>query len=366
MLVRPKKKELSAEERQSITQASAKQTGSMSSPKTYDPNYPLFDIPVNKKVLVYIPNHTVVDADGISSIRADIFTAHQCKLGKAYVDVRCCGEVINESLGFDGSCPVCDAVQDCWTLFNHKWKELCKSRGYDPTSPEADEALKADKKELLDDRSIKKAEQYITFPIVVIDCEEGKTIPKKDAQGKITGTPMFYTIRTSTYDDKWMTAFDALEDDSEDGVDHNPAGRWAILNYTYTPKSGNHTKMDSARNLKVSFKTMGDAVYREWEKYFDEQTKDWTPEVAQDVLVRNSLRDMDEMKEVAEELLKPVREALQMYLLFEKKENGAVVATNANAEEALAGFGATAVGTGVGTEGTLPEAPVGEMPNVIQ
>lgn len=366
MLARPKKKELSAEERQSITQASAKQTGSMSSPKTYDPAYPLFDTPVNQKVLIYIPNHTEINEDGVSSIRADLFTAHSCRMGKAYVDVRCCGEVINEKLGLDGSCPVCDATQNCWELFNKQWAELCKSKGYDPSSPEADEALKNDKKELLDARAVKKAEQYITFPIVVIDCEEGKTVPKKDAQGKITGTPMFYTIRTSTYEDKWMTAFDAMEDESEDGVDHNPAGRWAVLNFTYTPKSGSHNKRDSARNLKVTFRTMGDAVYREWEKYFDQMTIDWTPEVAQDVLVRNSLRDMDEMKEVADELLKPVREKLQMYLLTQGGATVPAVTGNANAEEALAGFGATAAETGVAPQGALPEAPVGEMPNAVQ
>lgn len=367
MLARPKKKELTAEERASITQASSRQTGTMTSPKTYDPNFPLFDTPVNQKVLVYIPNHTRVTEDGVSQLRADIFTAHSCKMGKAYVDVRCSGEVINETLKLDGSCPVCDAVSDCWTLFNHQWEELCKSRGYDPASPEADEALKQDKKDLLDARAVKKAEQYITFPIVVIDCEEGRTVPKKDAVGKITGHPMFYTTRMSTYEDKWKTAFDALDDEEDTAVDYNPAGRWAIMNFTYTPKSGNHNKRDSARNLKVSFKTMADASYREWEKYFDEMTESWTPEVAQDVLVRNSLRDMDEMKEVADELLKPVREQLQMMLLAKGGNATApAVSANTNADEALAGFGATPVEAGVAPAGTLPEVPVGEMPGTVQ
>lgn len=230
MLARPKKKELTVEEREAITQASARQTGNMSSPKTYDPNYPLFEVPVNQKLLVYIPNHTIVDADGVSKIRADVFTAHECRAGKSFLSVRCSGEVVSEQLNLDGSCPVCNAISECWELYNYQWRELCKMRGYDPESPEADEALKNEKKELLDQRAVKKAEQYITFPIVVVDCEEGKTVPKKDAQGKLSGKPMFYTIKMSSFDDKWKTAFDALEDD--DASDYNPAGRWAILNFT--------------------------------------------------------------------------------------------------------------------------------------
>lgn len=362
MLARPKKKELTVEEREAITQASARQTGNMSSPKTYDPNYPLFEVPVNQKLLVYIPNHTIVDADGVSKIRADVFTAHECRAGKSFLSVRCSGEVVSEQLNLDGSCPVCNAISECWELYNYQWRELCKMRGYDPESPEADEALKNEKKELLDQRAVKKAEQYITFPIVVVDCEEGKTVPKKDAQGKLSGKPMFYTIKMSSFDDKWKTAFDALEDD--DASDYNPAGRWAILNFTYTPKSGSHNKRDSARNLKVTFKTMADASYREWERYFDELTKDWTPTVAQDVLVRNALRDMDEMNAVAEDLLKPVREKIQMFKLSQGLPAGSntpAVATT-DAENALAGFGATPVETK--PQGELPEVPVGEMPSV--
>ena len=64
MLRRPKPKKLSVEEQQLITTASAQQTGKQAFVKSYDPDYPVFDIPVNQKVLVYIPNHTVLGEDG--------------------------------------------------------------------------------------------------------------------------------------------------------------------------------------------------------------------------------------------------------------------------------------------------------------
>lgn len=353
MLQRPKKKELSAEERASITRASARQTGELSSPKTYDVNYPLFDTPINEKVLIYIPNHVVTQEDGTVELRKDVFAAHEVRIGKAFTSVRCSGEVVNEALGLDGSCPLCNAMADAWTLYNYQFAELAKSRGLDADAPETKEVLKEEMKQLLNERAVRKADRWYTFPIVVVDCEEGKTVPKKDAEGKITGTPMFYSVREATYIDKWLSAFDAIDDDDA-GSDHNPAGRWAILNFTYTPKTGTHNKRDSARNLKVSFKTMS-SDYNAWEEYFNEITEEWTPEKAQEVLVRNVLRDMSEMEEAAEEIIKPTKDSIAMY---EMRAHQEPKATSTSADTALANFGATPVGT-------TPETPVvGEMPNI--
>lgn len=370
MLARPKKKELTQEQRQAITSASRKQTGTMSSPKTYDPNFPVFEIPVNKKLLVYIPNHTVSTEDGGVELRMDKFAAHQVKMGKAYSSVRCTGEVVNEALKLDGTCPLCDATQTCWDLYNKQYAEICNSRGFKVDSQEAEEQLKETRKELIKDMVIGRAELWMTFPIVVIECEEGKTVPKLDAEGKIQGTPMFYSVREQTYIDKWMTAFDALED-SEGDVDRNPAGRWAVLNFTYTPKSGQHNKRDSARNLKVSFVERDNL--KEWAEYYDKLTEEWTPEKAQDVLVLNAVRDMDEMIETAEQLIKPTRERLEVYNLSATGSIGGTQVAPAvgNADSALANFGATPVEqTGTQAENaqapqTPQTPPVGEMPSNV-
>lgn len=367
MLARPKKRDLTPEQRASITQASAKQTGSMMSPKTYDPNYPLFSNPVNDKVLVYIPNHIVQESDGSVHLRWDKFASHQCRIGKAYSNIRCCGEIVNEALGFDGSCPACSAVTDSWTLYSYKWKQFCAVRGLDPESEEVKEQYKNDRKELMGEMAIQGANLFLTFPVVLIECEPGKTVPKKDANGQIVGTPMFYTVLERTYADKWLAAFDALGD--EEGIgDKNPAGRWAVLNYMYTPKTGTHNKRDSARNLKVSFKTMGES-YRDWEKHFDNMTVDWTPEVAQDVLVQNALRSMDEMNEAVEELIRDTRAKIETYKIQEETKLSGVVPVSApatDAEQALQNFGAvpvteTPASQPVGT-GSAPQAPIGELP----
>lgn len=357
MFKRPEPKKLTHEQMQKIVSASAKQEPGMSSPKTYNPDYPVFDTPVNQKVLIYIPNHSEIDEKGAVQIRADRYCSHTVRVGKAFTDVRCCGDLVNEELHWNGSCPVCDATNACWDLYKYQISDIARSKGVSPENAGTDELLAEDRKRLLSDMVVRAREKWITFPIIVIECEEGKTVPKKGADGKINGTPMFYSIRELTYQDKWKKAFDALEDD---GADENPAGRWAVLNFTYTPKTGQHTKRDSARNLSVSFRRM--EGYGEWEKYFDKLTEGWDAECAINNLVRNSVRSMEEMEEVAAQLLEPVNTKLAEYRIMKGEANVPQVVTS-SAEDALANFG----GAEAGVESpmnppTSPKVNLGEMP----
>ena len=57
MLKRPEKKNFTADEKSSIVNASRNQTGKTQVIKSYDPAYPVIEVPVNQKLLVYIPNH---------------------------------------------------------------------------------------------------------------------------------------------------------------------------------------------------------------------------------------------------------------------------------------------------------------------
>lgn len=369
MLKRPAPKNLSAEERQQISAASAAQTGVPSRIRSYDADFPVFEVPVNQKILAYVPNHTVIGPDGSVLLRMDQFAAHPIIDGRSYGDVRCSLDVRLDSLGLDGSCPLCDSLRDeMWALYNKEYQDIARTKGIDPKSPEAQEALKEDRKNLVNAMAIKSPAIWYTFPIVVIDCVEKDgqltLTPKKDAQGRITGRPMWYQIRKSTYDEKWGAAFDGLSDTDQGengGIPTTPAGMWVILNFTYTPKSGKHDKMGSARSLKVSFKPM--QGYEQWATYFDQLTEEWTPEKAQDTLVMNAVRSMDEMRQVADEIAGPTRRKLAMYELGETTKP----AVQGDANNALASFGGTPVeNAGVGTPPTTPgELPLtGEMPNV--
>lgn len=365
MIGRPAPKKLTPEQAKAITSGSAKQSGSITSPKTYDPNYPVFEVPVNDKLLVYVPNHTVMDESGVKVLRADRFTSHSVRDGKAYLDVRCTGEVVSEALGWDGTCPLCNGMNECWDLYNKQYKELCESRGMEVGSPEAETALKEDRKQLLDNMAIKNAEKWITFPIVIIDTEQGSTKLKLDAENRAVGTPVFYSVRVKTYEDTWGKAFDAIDEDEDGVAEHNPAGRFAILNFQYDAKGGQHNKRDSARNLKVAFTEK--ANLKDYAAEYDKLTEDWTPEKAQEVLVRNAVRSMDEQIAVADQLLKATRDKLDMLSLSAPAVAGVAGGVQGSADAALANFGATPVAENTESTGSTPPTADdgGEMPKNV-
>ena len=364
MIKRPTKKILSPDALKALSEASAQQTTTMSRIKSYDPNYPVFDVPINQKVLVYIPNHTQVGPDGSVSMKMEVFAAHPIIDGVTYEDVRCTRTIINEDLGLDGTCPLCDAMQDNWTLYNKELEEIAAAKGINPKGPDADTLLKEDRRNLISKMVVKSAERWYVFPIVVIACQEkdGKMtlIPKRDAENRISGKAMWYTIRETTYKAKWDTAFDSL--DEEDG-NNCPAGRWAVLNFTYPSKDGSWDKMNSARSLQVSFKGM--PGYEEWERYFDTMTEEWDSAKAIETVVIAGIRDMDEMKEVEETVMKPARKKLALYALAGGLPNNAPALPGAGAKGAdatLAQFGVGAAEPMGGTPaaGEMPDA--GEMP----
>lgn len=365
---RPAPKKLSAEAQAAITSASAQQTGKAVRQKSYDPDYPVFDVPVNQKVLVYIPNHTVMSPDGQVQLRMDKFAAHPVIDGRSYGDIRCASGIVSEELGLDGSCPLCDAMSEIWELYNFEYNDIARGKGIDPNSPEAQELLKQDRIDLAHDMKVKQAEVWYTFPIVVIECEEKDgqmTVnPKKNAEGQITGKPMWYSIRERTFLDKWVAGYDSIDTDGDTPT--SPAGLWAILNFTYQPKSGKPDKMGSARALKVTFKTMNES-YAQWATHFDKITEGWTPEKAQEVVVLDAVRDMNELVEACDSIMKPVKEKITMHKLGQTTASapaaGALPQTNADA--ALANFGATAVEPPKADEDTAGAPPtnlVGEMP----
>ncbi len=365
-LKRPTVKKLTAEEAENITKSYAGQTAEMQRVTSYDPNYPVFQVPISQKVLVYVPNHQVIGPDGSVQLRKDAFNAHPVIDGRTFGNVRCLNGMTSEDpqLKWDGTCPLCDAINDCWELYNYEYADIARGRGIAIGTPEEQELLKNDRIELLRGFKVKQAERWFTFPIVVIDCVEKDgqltTQPKLTADGQIVGTPMWYTIRERTFVEKWEAGYDSIDGETPT----SPAGLWAVLNFTYQPKNGKPDRMGSARALKVTYKTM--QGYGEWEKYFDKITEDWTPEKAQEVVVLDVLRSMEETVEVADSVMKPVRDKIALYKL-----NGPSTAVTpaagigTTADQTLANFGATPAAPAAPSAPSAPSgAPfTGEMPS---
>lgn len=368
-LKRPTKKTFTQEALQTLMQASAEQTGKSVRVRTYDENYPVFDIPVNSKLLVYVPNHTVDLPDGSTSLRMDKFAAHSTRAGKGgseYNKIRCTAGLVLEEAGLDGSCPFCNAVNESWDLLNKKLDGIARQKGIDPNADGAKELLKADFRDLANKKAVDQATVSLTFPVVVIDCIEKDGIkttnPKLADDGSIQGKVYWYTIGESTYNDKWVKSFDTAPPLADGTAPTNPAGMWFILNYTYDSKSGKHDKMGSAKALTVGVKNMGEN-YKPIEEYFDKLTEEWTPAKAMEVLVDNQLRDMAEQTEACDTVMRFTRDTLAS---FESVANAGVSNPVAAANATLDSFGATPMeAIGVTPVGAAPQAPIGVMPTSI-
>lgn len=368
MLKRPAPKVLPKDEVEQIVKAGQELTAQTGITKTYDEAFPAFDIPAGNKVLVYVPNHTVMTAEGVPTLRCDRFLAHACKNGKQFETVRCSNGTVSPTLHLDGTCPLCDSVNKCWDLYNIQYADMCRAKGIDPSTDEGYKAAQPIRDELRGKFAVGRAEMWLTFPIVVIDCEErdgiGTGIPKKDANGRITGKPYFYSIRESTYTDKWIKSLDSL---SVDTIITHPAGTWAILNYQVTDGGKvvqNPKPRDAAKALVVAYKQMP-PEYNQWAEYFDKLTEEWTPEKAMEVLVANQLRNMEEMNEANDILMKKTNEMLALIesgnvakLTGSAQTAPAIEGGATSAEDALASFG---VGGQAPTDSTNmgAEAPTG-------
>lgn len=328
-MFRPKAVEFTSKEAFNRVSASSQtQTGQNRTPRSVDPvNYPVFETPVNKKILVYVPNHTEMTELG-EQLRCDRGAFHSIKSGRSYLTIRCTNGVVEDSVGYDGSCPVCDSINECWDLYNYELKEQARMKGVS-VDDDPNELLKQTKRDLASNMALKRAEVWLTFPIVVVETKEGKLEPKVNEKGLLDGKLQWYSIRESTYKDKWESAFDTMDK-------NHPAGSWFILNFAYESPSGKHDKMNSARNLKVSYKPM--TGYEQWEKYWDDLSEDWDRFKASSTVIANFYLSLDDMRQAVNEAMAPTRTKIQMYQATEGIPTVPVAGIPGNPQAALNAF----------------------------
>lgn len=352
--------QFNAETFQKVAQAASAQTGKNSTPRSEDSvNFPVFETPINKKVLIYVPHHVYTDADGEEHMSMDKGAFHQVIIGKSFHTYRCVSGIQAEGI-YDGTCPLCESVPDCWDLYNLEYAEQAKQKGIDPNN-DPDDLLKSVRQELTKKMSIKNAEVWYTFPIVVIECEEGKLKPKVDDEGKLIGTPMWYSIREATYKDKWGSPLETQD------LTH-PAGSWLVLDFTYQSKSGKFDKMNSARALKVAVKDM--PKYADWAKYYDELTAEWTPQKASEMVIANHYLSLEDLGKVEEEAMKPTRKKLDMFKVVSVGATAGLPAGETMTPEALmSNFGATPAEqetqVGVAPQDTVAQSS-GQIPPTVE
>lgn len=297
----------SQEENEALQSQLGTQTEQRATPKSRDPlKYPVFDIPVNKKVLIYVPNHIVQDENGVDTLRMDKPLIHSITHGKRFLKFRCINGLVIDGTDFKGECPLCEAKDEPWDLANLIIEQKCKAQGLDPEDTE-NKAVKQIRSDAFSDRALKDASRYYTFPIVVFETlnDDGKTFVK-DEEGGYKYQVMWYTISESQYLKTWTKALEAMEDEPT-----HPGGHFFLLNYCYTPKNGQPNKRDSAQNLAVAARNIkGSEAVR---KLLDEQTESWTPALAQQMVIDNAIYAPSDLADVADDALENTRNLLALY-----------------------------------------------------
>lgn len=278
-----------------------------SAPLSRDPeNYPVFKTPVNKKVLIYVPNHIVQDKDGVDILRMDAPFIHIVQNKNRFEYYRCVSGLHSEEHGYDGTCPLCDGAADPWTLANLIIEDKCKARGLSSDDSDNDD-VKAIKSAAYSARVLGDAERYYTFPIVVFDTvnDDAKTFVV-DEKGNVSYKIMWYSISERGYEKKWAKALENMEDEPT-----HPGGLFLTLDYTYTPKRGEPNARDSAREMTVYSKKIKNS--EKLRAALDQQTEGWTPEVARDMVIRNNLYAYADLEAVTEECLENTRNLIALY-----------------------------------------------------
>lgn len=230
-----------------LVQGSATQELQKGTPRTTDPNFPVFTTPVNQDILVYIPTTNVVKDENGSNMNVLNSLIHEGKNGKQFVSLRCIsgltGNALFEELGYDGTCPCCDATQEVWELYRHKLGNEASRLGIDPQNDPSD-TLKPIREKILGEMDLKGAEEFVTFPIVIIPTK-GKFTPADDALE--TMQVVFVHWRKKRYNDSILGALEQLM--SNPG---HPAGLFWFWKFSYDTQGKQPTAMASAKNAKYS------------------------------------------------------------------------------------------------------------------
>lgn len=310
---------INVSEDQELSKQIGVQELSKAAPLSRDPkNYPVFRVPTNKKVLIYVPNHTVQNADGVDVLRMDAPYIHILQHKNRFEYYRCVSGLVSEAHGYDGTCPLCDGASDPWTLANLVIDDKCKSQGLDPDDVEND-TVKAIRSAAFSARVLNDAERYYTFPIVVFDTvnDDAKTIVSDPETGNISYKIMWYSISERMWEKKWAKALENMEDEPT-----HPGGMFLVLDYTYTPKKGEPNARDSARELTVfNRKIKGSEKLRE---ALDHQTEGWTPAKAQEMVIRNNFYAYEDLEEVTDVVLENTRNLISLYSSKGELENKAI------------------------------------------
>lgn len=278
--------------------------------RTTDPNFPVFSTPINKDILVYIPNTNVIQTENGSDMKLMNVHTHSYREGNITGMLRCIsgleGGVYSEVLGYDGTCPACEAVKDCWALYNRKLDAEAKKLGIDPQNDTGD-VLKATRRKILDEMDMKGTEEYVTFPIVIIPTQEKSIKPTPDAMKNLQVQFVVWTKKR--YEKNIIGALDSLMENPG-----HPGGMFWVWKFSYDTGGKQANARDSAKNAKYMPITDGNFLnlLNPAKPGLDKAAAEFTNEKAAEVIISNQFMYKEDLEDRVNKIMAKTRNLLSL------------------------------------------------------
>lgn len=297
---------------------------------TTDPNFPVFQTPVGEDILVYFPRTNMISDENGETMGVLRSHIHDYKKGQSYGRIRCISGLSNtpayDALGYDGTCPACEAVDDCWKLYNKKLAVEAKKLGVDPQNDPAG-VLKPLRSTLASEMDMKAAEEYVTFPIVIIP-QKAKMVVADDAVNNLK--TVFVTWKKKRYEDSIISNLDSLRNNPG-----HPGGMFWFWKFTYNTEGKQANARDAAKNAKYT--PITDAADLQYlVAACEESAKNFTLQKATEVIVANQWMYKEDMEADVKAIMEKTRTFLEIAGASDVSANALPSATNP-----LAAFGVT-------------------------
>lgn len=279
--------------------------------KTDDNNFPVFSAYVNKAILVYIPKTPVtVNADGVEVANPCVSYQHAIKDGNSFANIRCINGLHYDALGYDGECPLCNAVSECNSVYSKKLSLKANQLHVDIDKDPKNPLLESIRNELNGERVVKRAEKFLTIPIVVLSEDLQANAPIDPNNFKT----FFWDVREQHFNDKLMKMLSSQMPPIE-----SPYGRFYVFNYVYDTKGQEATKMLAAKNVVYQLANAEQAGLTQYIPVCEELAKPFTDTKAVEVIRSVQLWYKDDLTNKVDNIMQSQRS-------FLAAANGAVAA----------------------------------------
>lgn len=269
--------------------------------KSDDTAFPVFSVPLEKQLIVYIPRTPIVTktADGVEVENPCVSYQHAVRDGKSYTNIRCINGLHNDVLGYDGDCPLCNAVSEAYQVYSKKLAIRAAAMHIDISKDSSNPVLQPVKQELGGEMPVKRAEKFYTVPIVVLSEDPSKPINAADFK------VYYWDVREQHLKDKLFKSLSAGLTTIGTATVEAPSmfGRFYVFDYRYDTKGATANKMLAAKNVQYTVLDGNQLNLTQFVPTMEQLAATFTVDKAVEVVKSNQLWYKEDLEQKTDDLM---------------------------------------------------------------